>query len=134
MNKFIITGRLCDDPQIRYTQTGNAMATFSFAVDRPFTSGDKKKTDFFSCMAFGGTAENMDRLHIGKGTKLLVEGEVWNDNYQDRNGVKHYGVKISVRHFEFCEKKASNAPAPAEDENFIDVPKEVEDEFNAMFG
>lgn len=134
MNKFIITGRLCGDPQIRYTQTGKAMATFSFAVDRPFTSGDKKKTDFFSCTAFGSTAENMDRLHIGKGTKLLLEGEVFNDNYQDKNGVKHYSVNVNVRHFEFCEKKASNAPAPAEDENFIDVPKEVEDEFEAMFG
>lgn len=113
MNTFIVMGRLTADPQIRYTPTGAAVATFNIAVDRPFTSGENRKTDFFSCVAFGKTAETLERLHVGKGTKLLTSGEMWNDNYTDQTGVKRYGMKYNVRNFEFCEKKGADAPAPA---------------------
>lgn len=113
MNTFIVMGRLTADPQIRYTQTGAAVATFNIAVDRPFTSGENRKTDFFSCVAFGKTAETIERLHVSKGTKLLTSGEMWNDNYTDQTGVKRYGMKYNVRNFEFCEKKGAEAPAPA---------------------
>ena len=113
MNTFIVMGRLTADPQIRYTPTGAAVATFNIAVDRPFTSGENRKTDFFSCVAFGKTAETIERLHVGKGTKLLTSGEMWNDNYTDQTGVKRYGMKYNVRNFEFCEKKGADAPAPA---------------------
>lgn len=113
MNTFIVMGRLTADPQIRYTQAGAAVATFNIAVDRPFTSGENRKTDFFSCIAFGKTAETIERLHVGKGVKLLTSGEMWNDNYTDRDGVKRYGMKYNVRSFEFCEKKGADAPAPA---------------------
>lgn len=113
MNTFIVMGRLTADPQIRYTAAGAAVATFNIAVDRPFTSGENRKTDFFSCVAFGKTAETIERLHVNKGTKLLTSGEMWNDNYTDRDGVKHYGMKYNIRSFEFCEKKGADAPAPA---------------------
>lgn len=113
MNTFIVMGRLTADPQIRYTPTGAAVATFNIAVDRPFTSGENRKTDFFSCVAFGKIAETIERLHVGKGTKLLTSGEMWNDNYTDQTGIKRYGMKYNVRNFEFCEKKGADAPASA---------------------
>lgn len=111
MNTFIVMGRLTADPQIRYTPTGAAVATFNIAVDRPYTSGENRKTDFFSCVAFGKTAETIERLHVNKGTKLLTSGEMWNDNYTDQTGIKRYGMKYNVRNFEFCEKKGAEAPA-----------------------
>lgn len=139
MNTFIVMGRLTADPQIRYTQAGAAVATFSIAVDRPFTSGENRKTDFFGCISFGKTAETIERLHVGKGAKLLTSGEMWNDNYTDQTGVKHYGMKYNVRNFEFCEKKGADvpssapalapAPAPAADlpDNFM-IPDGIEEE------
>ena len=125
MNTFIVMGRLTADPQIRYTPAGAAVATFNIAVDRPFTSGENRKTDFFGCVAFGKTAETIERLHIGKGTKILTSGEMWNDNYTDQTGVKRYGMKYNVRNFEFCEKKGTDAPAPAP----IPAPAGLPDDF-----
>ena len=131
MNTFIVMGRLTADPQIRYTPTGAAVATFNIAVDRPFTSGENRKTDFFSCVAFGKTAETIERLHVSKGTKLLASGEMWNDNYTDQTGVKRYGMKYNVRNFEFCEKKNLAAPEPrgaSPSDAFVDVPDGIEEE------
>lgn len=125
MNTFIVMGRLTADPQIRYTPTGAAVATFNIAVDRPFTSGENRKTDFFSCVAFGKTAETLERLHVCKGTKLLTSGEMWNDNYTDQTGIKRYGMKYNVRNFEFCEKKGADASAPAP----VPAPAGLPDDF-----
>lgn len=135
MNTFIVMGRLTADPQIRYTAAGAAIATFNIAVDRPFTSGENRKTDFFTCVAFGKTAETIERLHVGKGTKLLTSGEMWNDNYIDRDGVKRYSMKYNVRNFEFCEKKntdtSSYAPAPGPAADLPDgfmIPDNIDEE------
>lgn len=131
MNTFIVMGRLTADPQIRYTPAGAAVATFNIAVDRPFTSGENRKTDFFSCVAFGKTAETLERLHVGKGTKLLTSGEMWNDNYTDQTGIKRYGVKYNVRNFEFCEKKSLAAPEPqtaSPSDDFMKIPDNIDEE------
>lgn len=130
MNTFIVMGRLTADPQIRYTPAGAAVATFNIAVDRPFTSGENRKTDFFSCVAFGKTAETLERLHVGKGTKLLTSGEMWNDNYTDQTGIKRYGMKYNVRNFEFCEKKSLAAPEPqtaSPADEFMDIPDDIDE-------
>ena len=132
MNTFIVMGRLTADPQIRYTAAGAAIATFNIAVDRPFTSGENRKTDFFSCIAFGKTAETIERLHVGKGTKLLTSGEMWNDNYTDQTGIKRYGMKYNVRNFEFCEKKSLAAPEPqtaSPSDEFMNIPDNIDEEF-----
>ena len=134
MNKFIIMGRLCEDPQIRYTQSGSPMASFNFAVPRPFAKDGRRETDFFSCVSFGKTAENIERLHVSKGAKLLIDGTVTNDNYTDRNGIKRYSVRVIVNSFEFCEKKADTAmaaaPAPTESrDDFMDInPDEIDED------
>lgn len=131
MNTFIVMGRLTADPQIRYTAAGAAIATFNIAVDRPFTSGENRKTDFFSCIAFGKTAETIERLHVGKGTKLLTSGEMWNDNYTDQTGIKRYGMKYNVRNFEFCEKKSLAAPEPqtaSPSDEFMNIPDNIDEE------
>ena len=136
MNKFLIMGRLCEDPQIRYTQSGSPMASFNFAVPRPFAKDGRRETDFFTCVAFGKTAENIERLHVSKGTKLLIDGTVTNDNYTDRNGIKRYSVRVVVNSFEFCEKKADTPRAtpgaqlvapPEEKDNFVDVPDDIDE-------
>ena len=136
MNKFIIAGRLVEDAEIRYTtgEKATAVARFRFAVNRKFAKeNDEVKADFFKCVAFGKIAETFDKCKIGKGTKLLIEGEVRNDNYE-KDGVKHYGMQVLVNSFEFCESKGSEAgtqqqATPQTDNNgFMNIPAGLEEE------
>ena len=133
MNKIILSGRLCADISVRYTQDGKPIVTFNFAVSRPYLKNGNQETDFFNCVSFGKTAETMERLHIGKGTKLLLEGRVQNDDYTDREGVKRHNVRVIVDSFEFCEKKADTpraaAPAPTpQGEEFMNIPDNIDEE------
>lgn len=106
MNKFLLSGRLTADPEISNTQTGTAVARFNFAVNRRFKKEGEPDADFFSCAAFGKTAELFQKCDIRKGTKLLLEAEVRNNNYE-KDGVKHYGTQLFVNSIEFCESKAA---------------------------
>jgi single-strand DNA-binding protein len=92
MNKIILMGRLTGDPEVRYTQDSKAVASFNFAVNRRF---DRENTDFFRCVAFGKTAEGIEKM-VKKGTKLVVAGSIQNNNYTDKNGVKRYEMQVIV--------------------------------------
>ena len=114
MNKFIIMGRTTQAPEIRYTQTGLALATFSFAVDRKYKRDGEPTADFFNCAAFGKTAETIEK-YVTKGMKLLIEGEVQNNNYTDQSGVKHYGNRVIIDRMEFCERKSETQTPQLQD-------------------
>lgn len=123
MNQFIITGRTTKDAEIKYTAEGKAVARFDIAVNRSFKREGEADADFFSCVAFGKSAEIIEKCQVGKGTKLLINGEVRNNNYTNKEGQKVYGTQVIVNSFEFCEKKGdSPQPAPA-DEGFMTIPE-----------
>ena len=105
MNRVILIGRLTKDPEIR-TSGNYTIASFSLAVDRKFKRDGEPETDFFNCTAFNKTAEFVEK-YCKKGTKMVVEGRIQNDNYE-KDGVKHYGVKIMVDSLEFAESKSTN--------------------------
>ena len=134
MNKFYMTGRLVEDAEIRYTtgEKTTAIARFRFAVSRKFAKeNDEVKADFFNCVAFGRIAETFEKCKVGKGTKLLIEGEVRNDNYE-KDGVKHYGTQILVNSFEFCESKgtadAGTQQATTDNNGFMNIPDGLQEE------
>lgn len=111
MNLFIISGRLTADAEFIHTNEGKTVAKFNFAVNRRFKKEGEQDADFFTCVAFGKIAETLEKCSVSKGTKLLIEGEVRNNNYE-KDGVKRYGTQVVVSSFEFCESKSSgNAPA-----------------------
>ena len=114
MNIVILKGRLAQDPQVRQTATGEAY-NFNLAVNRRFsrTETGEQQADFFSCVAFGKTAEGLQKCSIGKGTSLLIRGELRNNSYTDKNGQKHTSDQIYVNEFEFCESKSAQTSAPA---------------------
>ena len=135
MNKFLIMGRLCTDPEIRYTSDQKAVCRFRFAVNRRFKRDDEPEADFFQCVAFGKIAETFEKCSISKGTKLMIDGEVRNNNYTDNDGVKHYSDQVIVNSFEFCESKSASASAPTEqntppaktdDDGFMHVPEGID--------
>ena len=109
-NVVILQGRLTRDVEMRQTTSGKMVAKFSIATNSGFKdqNGEEQVT-FTECTAWGKTAEFMSR-YFQKGTQLIVEGELRNNNYTDRNGVKHYGMLVNVRGVSFCEKRSEGQP------------------------
>jgi single-strand DNA-binding protein len=117
MNKVILMGRLTRDPEVRYTQSAEplAVASFSIAVDRPFSSNrdsNQPTADFFNCSCFGKRGENIGKF-FKKGNKIAVVGRIQNRTWVDQNNQKRYSTDIIVDDFEFCESKASAAVSAA---------------------
>ncbi|MBQ7704391.1 MAG: single-stranded DNA-binding protein [Selenomonadaceae bacterium] len=109
MNKVILSGNLARDPEVRYSQSGTAYAKSAIAVNRPFSSKSNEgqtTVDFFNFTVFGKQAEFCGR-YMKKGSSVIIEGRIENDNYEDKNGVKRYAVNIMVEHIEFAGKKSS---------------------------
>lgn len=124
MNVVILMGRLTRDPEVRYGGANNtAVARFSIAVDRRFKREGQPDADFFECTAFGKLGEFVEK-YLRKGTKIVLQGEIQNDNYTNKEGQKVYGMKIIASSIEFAEsKKAESKP----DDGFMAVDN-VEDE------
>ena len=136
MNKVIFMGRLTRDPEVRYSGSNNmAIARFSIAVDRRFKREGDPEADFFNCTAFGKLGEFVEK-YLKKGTKILMDGEVRNDNYTDKDGRKVYGFNFVANSIEFAESKKAaeangggyvpsgdSAPLPSEaGDDFMNVP------------
>ena len=118
LNRIILMGRLTRDPELRHTQTGTAVASFSLAVDRDFKdkNSGETATDWISCTAWKGTAEFVSR-YFQKGRMAVVDGRLQTRSYQDRDGNKRTAVEVVADHVYFGDsrKKESEGNAP-EDE------------------
>ena len=114
MNKIILTGNLTKEPELRRTQSGKAVVKAGIAVNQGY--GDKQTTDFFNLIAWEKTAELIGK-YLNKGSKILVEGRLKNNNYEDNKGVKHYGVDVIVESIEFMDSKSSAKKKAANDYN-----------------
>ena len=110
MNKVILMGRLTRDPEVRYGGANNsAVARFSLAVDRRFKrDGDEQTADFINCVAFGKTAEFLEK-YARKGTKFVVEGRIQTGSYTNKDGQKVYTTDVVCENVEFAESKNSQS-------------------------
>jgi len=127
MNKVILMGRLTKDPEVRYTNGGKTIGSFSIAVDRRFKSEGQPEADFFTCVTFGKQAEFVEK-YLKKGTKILLGGQIQNNNYE-KDGVKHYNTQIVVDEIEFAESKRSQDKEPSsKDDGFMAIPDDAGDE------
>lgn len=105
MNNHIIHGRLVRDPELtpRKNSDSSDRVNFTVAVDRRF--GDE--TDFIDCVAFGKTAELIDKW-MQKGREIIVWGEGHINSFTDRNGMKRKSYSIFVDGFDFCGSKSDS--------------------------
>lgn len=110
MNIVIIHGRLTRDPEFRQTQAGIPVCRFSVAVDR-YTKDKEKSADFIDCTVWRHTAEFISR-YFTKGTAIIVEGSLHNNNYTDNNGVKHYSMNVLAERVHFAESKKQSEAQP----------------------
>lgn len=116
MNKIILIGRLCADPELRTTQSGVENCSFTVAVDRKFANKQtgERETDFISCIAWRQTASFIARYFI-KGKMIVVEGSLRTGSYTDKNhsDVTHYTTDVLVDNVEFAGDKGGTAPSEA---------------------
>ncbi len=123
MNKAILIGRLTADPNLRYTQSGNAVANFTLAVDRPYTSqGGEKETDFIDIVTWRKLAEIVAN-NLEKGRLVAVEGRLQIRSYDDQNGVRRKAAEIVADQVKFLDyrRQGESQSEPAEPE-FDDFP------------
>lgn len=127
MNKVILLGRLARDPEARQGQT-MTVTKFSLAVDRRIKAEGQPSADFISCVAFGKTAEFIDK-YFKKGSKMALEGRIQTGSYTNKDGQKVYTTDVVVDNVEFAESKAAaetKADKPVtDDEGFMDIPDNI---------
>ncbi|MBR1832841.1 MAG: single-stranded DNA-binding protein [Ruminiclostridium sp.] len=104
-NKVIMLGRITQDLELKTTPSGVPVLSFSIAVDRRFqTKGEEKKADFFNCVAWRNEAEFISRFWT-KGRPILIEGELQNRSYVDKNNITRYITEIIVDRASFTGDK-----------------------------
>lgn len=118
INKVILMGRLTADPELRQTQSNISCCRFAVAVQRAYQKqGEERQTDFINIIAWRQTAEFVAK-YFEKGSMIIVEGSLNNNNYEDKNGVKHYSMIVLANNVSFGESKKSS-----DNESIVTVPK-----------
>ena len=123
LNQIAIQGRLVRDPELRRTDSGKAVTSFSVACDRDFKNsqtGDKE-VDFLDCVAWGSTAETVER-YFRKGQMAIVTGRLQIRQYTDKNGQKRRQAEILVNSIYFCGSKESGTQASSGADNGYSTP------------
>lgn len=129
-NSVILTGRITKDLELK--PAGQTQVTnFSIAVDNPFKKDD---ASFFDIVAFGKTAELLNN-YCGKGSKILIEGNLKQDRFQDKEGNNRSAVRVIANRIEFLDSKGQSNNQPKQqqgqaqdnpfdngDDEFLDLP------------
>ena len=113
MNIIAIKGRLVRDPECKKTQNGVTVCNITVAVDRPYSSGSEKQTDFFDCVFWRQGAEFVSK-YFSKGKEIIVQGEMQSRKWQDKDGNNRISWEIQNAHAEFCGGKGETTPATYE--------------------
>lgn len=125
MNNISLVGRLTADPELKQTQSGISVTSFSIAVDRP---GSKDTTDFLPCVAWRQTAEFVCK-YFRKGQRIGLIGKLTSRKYEDKNGNPRTAYEVVADHVEFVEsKKASEGNTTNNTAAAFDEYEEIADD------
>lgn len=138
INSVNLTGRLTRDPDVRYTDSGTSIARFTLAVDRRFKQDGGPTADFPNCIAFGKTAEFIER-YFRQGMKLELTGRIQTGSYTNKDGVKVYTTDVIADQVGFGESKNAsqsrgNSPdtgagfGPEDGDGFMNIPDGIDEE------
>lgn len=130
-NKVILGGRLTADPELKTTQSGVSVCSFSLAVNRKTGKDQEQKTDFINCQAWRQTAEFISR-YFKKGSSLCITGSIQTRSWQDQNGNKRFATEVAVDEAMFVDSKnesggtytaqaPSYTPAPAAEPKYEEL-------------
>lgn len=127
-NKAILMGRICNDLAVKSTPSGANVLSFRIAVERSYqVKGEERKADFFNIVAWRNNADFISRF-FGKGSMILVEGELQTRTYTDKNGSTQTVVELIVDTARFTGEKTNttgsgNVPPPPEPPQASSAPR-----------
>ncbi|AGR64359.1 single-stranded DNA-binding protein [Lactobacillus reuteri] len=108
INRVILTGRLTNNPELKYTTSGNAVATFNLAVNRQFKNQNgEREADFIRCIIWRKSAENLTNF-THKGSLIGVEGRIQTRSYENQQGQRVYVTEVIVDSFALLESRQDN--------------------------
>ena len=134
LNKITLQGRMVRDPELRSTQSGTPVASFTIAWSETYNNNEQKL--FLPCVAWKNNAEFASR-YFSKGSEVIAEGKLTSRKWQDRDGNNRETIELIVDRLHFCGPKreasgdGSNSPEPeySEPQGFA----EIEDEGDLPF-
>lgn len=134
LNVVAIAGRLTRDPELRTTNSGTSVVSFSIAVDRNYTAqGAEREADFLDVVAWKGTADFICK-YFGKGSAIIVEGRLQTRNWEDKSGNKRKSTEIVAENVYFGDsKKKSEDNANEDSYNYsIDASGDLQSGFSQI--
>jgi len=123
MNRVVLVGRLTKDPDLRYTPNGVPVATFTLAVNRPFSSqSGEREADFINCVVWRKPAENVANF-LKKGSLAGVDGRIQTRNYEGQDGKRVYVTEVQAESVQFLEpRNASGGGGGRNDHDSFGTP------------
>ena len=125
LNKVILQGRLTDHPELKHTNSGKAVTSFSIAVEDNRTVNGERKTNFFKCEAWGASAEFICK-YFEKGQQIIIDGRLTSNTYTDKNENKRKDVYIVAEGINFCGAKSAEAQQQDIEKIFDDEPEAID--------
>ena len=132
INRVVLVGRMTRDPELRRTPQGDAVTSFTLAVNRNYTSRDgQQQADFINCVVWRKPAENVER-YCSKGSLVGVEGRIQTRSYDNQQGQKVFVVEVLCDSVQFLDTRKSDQPNSQQVNNFNNnqAPGQLESEFN----
>ena len=109
INRTVLVGHLTRDPELRYTQGGAAVASFTLAVNRQFTNSQgEREADFINCVIWRKAAENFSNF-THKGSLVGIDGHLQTRNYENKQGQRVYVTEVVVENFSLLESKNTSS-------------------------
>lgn len=131
MNMVILEGRMVRDAELHHTQSNQAVARFSLAVNRNYKNQNgEREADFINCVIWRQQAENLANW-AKKGTLISVEGMLQNRSYENKNGERVYVTEVIVRQFHVLESRGATQQRQ---NNIEDFSSEQQLDDNSPFG
>ena len=141
MNTVNLIGRMTRDPELRRTQKGDAVTSFTLAINRNYESADGQQADYINCVVWNKKAEVTEQ-YCSKGSLVGVEGRLRSRSYDNAQGQKVYVVEVVCDSVQFLETKAAREKAQqqqpqVEQDNFydmktVDLEKDFDNSFNSF--
>lgn len=114
MNKVFLIGRLTRDPELRYTSSNIASATFSLAVNRNFTNQNgEREADFINIVVWRKQAENV-KNYLTKGSQVAIDGRIQTRSYDGQDGQKRYVTEVVADNVQFLDSRAGASSSQSE--------------------
>ena len=111
LNKVTLIGRLGQDPEIRYTQSGSAVASVNIATNDYWTDkqGEKQERTEWHSLVFWGKLADRAQSYLKKGSQVYVEGRLQTSNWEDQQGQKHYKTEVVVTTMQYLDSRISDS-------------------------